>query len=247
MPSHRDCRSRVCIIRFKKSKDMRELTVEYWTLIEAHIIEGLDRYDNRLPTSLCSTCSRVLREYRNGVFNRHITVFDYSTILSGRETRRSTNSSNCSCLVCDIALSIPRNIATKTGCASLPTSLVGRPPKNLDVGAHTQPVAIKVCSYCLTTLLKGKSHVCNKSTRLENVEQYLNRASPNFKEKVAISVIKEKRSSSDGATSSIVLSNAKGRPMVLSSPTSPTLKSPAFVLWCIASEVHSSWPQDLQM
>lgn len=230
MPTHDECRNRVCILCLGKTKDMRRITDDYWTIIEEHVIQGLSRYDDRLPTVLCTTCIRVLRDYDKGIFSRQITVFDHSLIVTAPQTRQS---SKCSCLVCAMASSVPKNIAAKTAAAALTIHKVGRPSASKYVSSCSYffpsvseaPTAIKICSHCFSLLAKGKSHVCSKSSRLQNMEQLLECGSPKFKEKVASNVIKrkmepqsstEREADSSSKDSSVKLATATGRSIVLS-------------------------------
>ena len=93
--------------------------------------------------------------------------------------------------MCETASSVPRNIAAKTGVTPLrePNS-IDRPqfiPTNVMSSFSTTKkettTAKKVCSLCLTKLARGKPHVCCRFTRQQNIEEFLEHGSPNFKEK----------------------------------------------------------------
>lgn len=187
MPSHEECRKRVCLLCFKKSKDMRILSEKMWIIIEKFIVQGIDRNDDRLPCALCSTCSRVIREFSVGNFTRHINVerIEIQKVVQTRQTTRE----GCSCIVCQTATSMPSNICKSINVSSARKSR-GRPPllpsssSSPSSSSVRKPVAMKLCSYCLTKLTKKCSHVCTKFARLKNLRTLALNDSPKFKDNI---------------------------------------------------------------
>lgn len=51
---------------------------------------------------------------------------------------------------------------------------------------------VKRCGACFSLCHRGKPHVCNSKTRLNNLKSFINESSPLLKEKIASSLIKEK-------------------------------------------------------
>lgn len=230
MPTHEQCRQRVCLLCMSKTKTMRRITQASWNIIEENFIEGLDKNDDRLPCALCSTCAKVVSEYSRGIKSRHINVYDYSAI--GRIiTTRSTQS--CSCKVCEVAQSIPENISKKVGAAAVPRRNVGRSSSaNPCLGANSSsssiPGKLLLCSTCLSVLARGCVHNCTKTSRVMNIQGLANEGTPKSKEKVASLIIHEKvQRSSDLNTSgnknnTISLANVRGRPSVITCGVSET-------------------------
>lgn len=156
--SHDEARKVLCILCFKKGKDVRPLSNRIRMLIEKHCVAGIDFDDVRLPSRICTACRLTLDEYEKGIFSRNIETFDYAQIPQIYMTRlRSTSlQSKCECLVCEISR---QNINNKSNCHP------GRP------SSKSPPKALKLCSSCLSALHQGKPHKCSKSSMLSNLSE----------------------------------------------------------------------------
>lgn len=195
MPSHYECRQKVCLLCMRKGSEMRQISTNTWMIIEEFVIDGLDRNDERLPTVLCNSCRKVTSDYGRGIFTREIDLFDHS--LLGPVPARTRSSTSCSCLVCATAASIPHNIAQHTGAAALPerrkpgrpsTITQSSPASSCFTHSHSssgKPSAIKLCSLCFTLLARGYPHHCTKTARVQNLQDMAHCGSPRTKEKVA--------------------------------------------------------------
>ena len=103
---------------------------------------------------MCIASKIVLKEYSKGIFKRKIRRFDHSSITgSGIITRQHTWT------VCEISSS--------SGLRQYNSKLkVGR-PSTLDL-KQDEPSPVKLCSFCLSEIAPGKSHMCTKTMRESN-------------------------------------------------------------------------------
>ena len=73
--THEDWQKCLCLICFKNSEGLRQLTNKQRSLIDEHVLSGLGAADIRLPTGLCTNCRLILR-----IFLKTLTVL--TTVLS---------------------------------------------------------------------------------------------------------------------------------------------------------------------
>lgn len=214
MPSHEECRRKVCLLCMGKSKEVREITSSTWEIIEKYFIDGINKHDERLPNVICNTCRKITSEYGRGIFTRSIKLYDHTNIGAAPRTRFTV--SNCHCIVCSTASSVPKNISMKIGVSALPDRTPsGRPPSSQQPmpTSSGKPKAIKLCSFCLTTLARGCPHECTKTMRVENLQGLAQCGTPKLKEKVAAGLVDQKLKAAGSAT--ITLARSAGKSLVL--------------------------------
>ena len=108
MPSkktHNDHRRSICILCFKKCKPSTctTFTDHQRELVEEHVINGLDPFDERLPTAICTHCRLCLSQYEKGQGNLDefkMKIFDYSKLTLLPPLTRTSPS--CQCFVCEV-------------------------------------------------------------------------------------------------------------------------------------------------
>ena len=186
--THDENRNILCLLCFGKSKDMRQITNENRELIERYFIHGYDPDDYRLPSAICSTCRRVLNDYKAGNFTRRIIMFDHSKLASTRPLRSKFHD-KCDCLICEAA-----SFTSKTFSSTSPIQQrhPGRPanPHSSTYNSREVPESLKLCSKCLTQLRRGCEHNCTKLQRHENLCGLACSGPINSDEKLASSLIK---------------------------------------------------------
>ncbi|OAF65284.1 hypothetical protein A3Q56_07000 [Intoshia linei] len=147
---------------------------------------GIDKNDDRLPNVICSNCQKIVHEYGNGIFSRKIEIFDYFK----RNTRSSQNKT-CSCTICLSQLSF--NFNSNNGVPKIKKrNSSGRPKTgNSDFkvskkstsfvyrNVSEKPSPMIVCSFCLSTLARGRLYSCTRAMRkvknevCEGLKEYL--------------------------------------------------------------------------
>lgn len=60
----------------------------------------------------------------------------------------------------------------------------------------------KRCSYCFSLIARGKSHKCNLSARLNNINSYIAEANSKFRDQIISSLVKQKENNGVDSTSS---------------------------------------------
>ena len=213
--NHDENRLAVCLLCFQKSKEMTKITTNLQETINLHFLDGYDSNDARLPGALCGNCRHIVQEYKNGRFDKQITVYDYSEI--GIMPRPITRSGlQCFCKICEIGRS---NFLNKRVTKKSP----GRPSTGKTSNTQSPPKPIRICSFCLTKLSRGKPHECCKLTRHNNLLQI-----PNEREKdqIASSILREKKCNKViESNSPLKLTTITGKPLTVDvSPSSSTSK-----------------------
>lgn len=203
MRSHEENRAALCALCFNSTKEMRQITTNQEKTIRLHFIKDYSVNETSYPISLCSTCRLAVEEYAKGTFKRKVSLFDYSKII--RSIKPCTRSSLiCPCTICSIA----KTNLNSTIRLSLKKQ-IGRPCVNNTLVVSRKKKKskkIQICKNCYVTTKKGRPHDCRKILRTKNFAELANLSnSPNFKEKFASAIIKEKiKSASLGAHGSSV-------------------------------------------
>ena len=198
--NHCQSRKKVCILCMQKSKEA--ITPGALKRIENLISDVIDFHDARVPQGICTTCrvSLIKREKSELADAPQLQLFNFSSIFVPRFTRSSPLS--CNCTICKIARSGAKNSKTLKHPLHLKPKRRGRPgsskPKDLqDRQQSSVPSVEKHCPQCLCVIGRGKRHRCSDQTLSENVlllaEKY-----PKAAEKLASSIIKEKKPSPGG-------------------------------------------------
>lgn len=230
-PTHDECRKRVCLLCFAKASvkknTFRKVNPSLQTKIEQHVIHGLDpTTDERLPNVLCPTCVRTINDFdhSNQKKRKSIPLGDHSQLYQVN-TRLSSSSTFCTCLICKIAQSVPFNLANVRGADKMPPN-----PRGKIMNEEGEEAVIHLCRICLTEIGRGRPHVCNKTSRATNLQKMAERGSPTSKHKLASSIIKEKEREENGLSNgSICLPTSTGKPIQLTkSPPSMSQRSPLF-------------------
>ena len=129
-------------------------------------------------------CYVKISEYSKGNFERKIILYDHTKIQGSSHITRDH-----SCAVCEIGKASLHDFEKHQMRAG--KTSVGRPLlKN-----YHQPTPVKLCSFCLTQICKGKEHTCSLTTKQSNLKQIISGAGDaaiTLGEQLASSVIKEK-------------------------------------------------------
>ena len=214
--THDDFRKCICMLCFKKCKQARAITDHQRKLVEDCVISGLERFDERLPTALCTTCRLALTLFEKGEGNLdRVNIFDYSQLKPLSRVTRTSTSTSCDCLLCEIGRS---TINAKGVPSHRP---VGRPKSDDFESQHP----LRLCSLCLCEISRGKSHTCTVNDRVSNIQSMIDVSPPKTDEKIASHILKEK--SNVNNSSNVSLSKCSGgRPLNVSigksTPTKPT-------------------------
>ena len=185
--THNENRCKVCLLCFRKSKTVKIINDKEREIIEEHIISGLCSSDNRLPVSICKSCVFVCHKFSKGDFSSSIKLFDFSRLKVYTRSSLLHDSTDCKCLVCEIARCTPFN--SKENACVTNKCQKGRPPINADT-----PMActLKLCSECYSEIHKGKHHDCSPNTRDNNLKSIVLSSNKTSSEMVAASVLKTK-------------------------------------------------------
>ena len=202
---------------------MRLINEKHRQIIDEHVITGYNDDDDRLPLALCCTCRLVLDRYGRNDFSKDLAVFDHSKLSSPRMATR--NSQSCDCLVCEVARSSALNQSRSSVSENVSTGTFTKSghPSYVDSSQseRKKPTALRICSYCLSVLRRGKPHDCSKTTRHVNITELAAGGSPKSGQKVATALIRQRRTA--GHDDSVVsLSSIDSKPLrvVLSPPHS---------------------------
>lgn len=215
--THDECRLAVCLLCLGKTKDMRRINSRQRETINNVFLTGLLEEDERLPCALCGNCRVIIQEYANGNYNRKINLFDHSTIGKQPPRTRSTAAIPCNCIVCvharsSTTLNFGNVLPKRTRCGPVKATSSTAYVNDSQIGtARPPPDSIKLCSQCLTILKRGKSHLCTKNSRNENILQLANAGTPKSKDKIASSIIKDKIVSAPTSSKAINLATSSGR------------------------------------
>lgn len=211
---HQENRHRVCLLCFKKTKTMKKISSSIWEIICKHFIDGLEITDERIPDVLCTNCYKVCCEYRQENFTRSIELFNHASIQSMTIPKtRSYTINACPCVICEVAGSIPSNIAKSNQFSSaIPERKpVGRPCNPELKTFNQRPVSIKICSKCYSEIGRGKAHVCLGANRVENLSKLTSSADEQCSnEQFAASVLQSMCQSQQ--SNAIELKNLHGKP-----------------------------------
>ena len=178
--------AKACIVCLGKATNIINSTLA--DTLKKHARPNLDTLlkDFRLPKGLCHSCRITLQELdRKGETKRQLRLFDVVKLLP--TSRRSDGSSvvseesiNCQCLVCRVVKSkghLSHELSREI------TKLAKGRPRVSDTGPEAD-----VCGGCFGEKVKGKTHACNKTSRLDNLQQ---RLSPRSREQFASRQLKE--------------------------------------------------------
>jgi len=101
----------------------------------------------------------------SGIYTSSIKIYDFSKLSNPPILTRS--SPVCECQVCLIA----KSSFASTDNPAQPRNQRGRPAASLtsDDNIVQQPRPIRVCSFCLTEIQRGKEHCCTNTTRHNNI------------------------------------------------------------------------------
>ena len=176
--THEQNRAALCIICLNKAKFLSKITPKVQELIEEYCMTGYDLADDRLPSSICSTCRVALRQCEKSESVLPPKMFDHSLIAVQPRTHSKTGS--CRCKLCEIASS---NINAKAVGVKKRTR--GRPSIAAATPSNSRK-AIKICTQCFSRIGPGLSHYCLKSSRYEHAQKQTAMSSPKCLEKVSL-------------------------------------------------------------
>ena len=107
----------------------------------------------------------------------------YNKLVGSRATTRSSAETVCSCSVCQIAGTFP-----KQDRAGVISSIFGTPVQQKE---KIPPPSVSLqCTKCFTYVGQGKAHTCNKATKRANLEELVKSTSQKTKGLVTGSCIK---------------------------------------------------------
>lgn len=209
--SHDDCRLSVCVLCFKKGKQLRKITAEQEKIIKKYISPKFDLSEAKYPCVICGTCRIQLlscgkeKKFENVYVSHHLKKLPNLPTIT-----RSSGNSQCKCIVCYIAKQSPITQSKSNGISK----------KVEQTKSKSTFKAEKMCNYCLSIIGKGLNHRCNTSSRCKNLGILMNSSLPTTKEHITSAVIKDKvaASSSQSVSKQISLSNVKGRPSTIVIP-----------------------------
>ena len=212
--SHEENRLKVCCICFRKGD--RPLSETHKLFIVEKIYSQYKELEAFLPLGICNHCRAIITSHNSPNPRPLIVSYSFENLAKAMMERAPLTRAHpdCFCEICQVATATPTNIsgiAAGGGPGSKPIGRGrGRPRVN------PAPETVKMCSECNTIIHAGKSHNCNRSTRLENLQSML---TPKTKNQLASYILKEKFN--EAADSSIQLSTL-GKPMTISRPSAST-------------------------
>uniref|UniRef100_A0A1I8I211 RING-type domain-containing protein n=1 Tax=Macrostomum lignano TaxID=282301 RepID=A0A1I8I211_9PLAT len=216
------CLNRICILCFSKAKELRSVTPWMLAIINRHSGWLYDLHDNRVPKAICGTCRFALQQLEKGQRADVPPMYDFRDVQPLPVTR-SVGQDGCDCKICSTA-----RCRVHPPEANVPKRSVGRPSLTADEATTPKPEMVKVCSFCISPIGRGKPHTCNRPTRLQNAHALLQEASPEFPERLATTIVRQKlitSGSGDTASGITVLASNAGPSMRLAvnpPPPKPT-------------------------
>ena len=108
----------------------------------------------------------------------------YESLVPPPPLTRSSADSPCMCTICEIARLKCEDYKKYAGEQSNP---VGAPAKHPQ-SPPGQPIT--VCSKCLSLFAPGKSHICLKTTKRDNLSEMVRQSSDKSKSTVTVSTLK---------------------------------------------------------
>ena len=214
--THGDNRNKVCLICFKKGKQMRVLTGENLEsfLVWFYYIEDYDPDDQLLPGAICGACRKKLCDNPDDLPD----LIDYSS-LNFPTLVDLQNRENCTCDICEIATA---NLIGQKGFGykkETPHPL-GRPGMQIPQRLPT-PRPVKICNLCRQIVGNGIPHPkssCNLRTRRRILSE-LGQEDPRGTEMEAGNVYKNLVSESTSSDADVSFASANGKSVSVPKPS----------------------------
>lgn len=220
---HRRARAGLCLICLDKSFTPIPNS-RFVPLVENFIVSSYQPADERLPSGLCSSCSKKLLAYEQNDFSQVLPEFpDYSAMKSFRPVR----GDSCSCFLC----SRHRVVGLKSSRKKSKKLQNGKQfcKQTTDDAENSNPGAGLFCMKCFTLLYHGARHPCNLESQRENVKRLLPKKSLEI---LASDVLQEKQQNGEslslatrGSPMSLVKNDKKYRSLVEKSQQKLTLET----------------------
>lgn len=227
--SHEECRACVCLLCFSKTKVIRNITESAREVIHRNIT-NIDFDDVRLPTEMCSNCYTIVYEYKKDNYSRTIPLYEHAQLANNGLSPIIRGNAQCSCKVCKIAR------ASTTSNFNTSTSVIQKrkpgPSASTARDSTVKPTALKLCSFCLCVLARGKPHTCTSTQRHGNLLSLASMSTARLcsDEKLASSIIRQKMkdaldTNDEDTDDHLNLSSARGQPMkIVVSPATKASK-----------------------
>ncbi|CAH0547097.1 unnamed protein product [Brassicogethes aeneus] len=200
--THSENRFKVCLFCFKKKKAMFPIK-DKLKLVVLSLFADYDVEEKSLPVALCSSCKIKIYKAKHGSGRMELKLPILSDDEKQKRATRSQDVTKCSCKLCQIARAVPANIAQATH-----DFITEQHKKEMVVSSSVE----KRCSVCCTILARGKQHVCNKVSLVQNISGYLSALDEKSQSQVISSALKRKVSDTGLSDLSLVQSHG-GQPL----------------------------------
>ena len=185
--SHSDVQKLICLMCCRKQKNVREISDRFLPSVKEHIkCDYGEKEWDWLPSVICLSCLPQLQKREKNP-EHPLKVCDFEALTPPQYWRqgvvtRANQDENCTCSLCQVWRLIGQD-AIKYNLSIKP--LPGRPRES------PEPSREIVCTLCLSVLGKGKSHICTRKGKKNNVKDMIRSSSPRSKKQIVSSQVKE--------------------------------------------------------
>lgn len=182
---HNKARAGLCLVCLDKS--YVKISPTYESFVQEFIVDGYTPHDERLPSGLCSSCSKKLKSFGQGNFAQTLPRSpDYTPMQSFRLSR----GAKCSCFLCSryriVGLASSKKLTGKRK----------RKCPQYEDGAQRSIRGV-LCLKCFTDVYPGGRHPCSS----KQLETNITRLVPSKTiEKIASTMMKEKEMNKEPLT-----------------------------------------------
>lgn len=180
---------------------------------------------------MCCNYYTIVYEYKKHNYSHTIPLYEHAQLANNGLRPITRGNAQCSCKVCEIArASTTSNFNTSTSV--IQKRKPGPSASSERDSTSVKPTALKLCSFCLCVLARGKPHTCTSTQRHGNLLSLasMSTARPCSDEKLASSIIRKKMqdaldSDNEDTDDHLNLSSARGQPMkIVVSPATKASK-----------------------
>lgn len=191
MEKHIKARAGLCLVCLDKSYVPIRPTYESW--VNNFIVDGYLPEDQRLPSGLCSSCSKKLKCFGNGDFSPILPPSpDYTSMRAFRYPRGEVR---CECFLCQkyrvVGLASSKKYTGKRKRNQNPVD-----PKGSSDKKSTNSRGL-LCLKCFTTIYQGCRHACNNRQLENNLKKLV---PPATLEVIGSGILKKKELENDKLT-----------------------------------------------
>ena len=184
--NHKESLESVCAACWRKSKSLRSVSERFSEYLCKFIFEGYSKTNGYHPTVICCSCQKALSTFANSTESSGCKLPPtppYIELAPLGPATRSSADIPCPCKICVIARMKNSDYVAHAKTQSNP---IGRPSLKVSPPPKTLPI----CSKCYGLVTRGVIHTCTKTSKVENLSEFVKSSSAKSKSKVTSSALK---------------------------------------------------------